>query len=554
MNQDQGNAGGFFSKVLLKVKAAPEPAAPPQAPPQAFTPVVAADSTDPAPDLQQLQERKRRNDAIRRQEFAALRQLRAATTSDIPVPEHAAAFLSSVIEAQDLASTTLEKIDAIEAQMSHQWWQRPGEAGVEPTFDPSAGMPTAPSPANELPKGRASVSKLTETQRRSIPTLGVESIVAPEDAAAEVAYARSSLDLEEAAILFANGDFDSAKARLLELLVYALDAQPLDNEAVGAIWNAALDLYRATGDAEGFEPLAVDYGAHFRREKPLWVSMPEHLKMAPLDGPVTPVVARPPMHWRAPGSLTAEALASLDRQLHATTEPCRLDWSGLQGIDDEALLALTKLIDAWASWKQPIVWIQGAQLLALLERQTPLGHRASDTQWWRLRLAALRLCNQPQAFDQVSLDYCMTYEVSPPSWAAPASPCVMLQDAGEGSGWAQSLERHPLNVMPASDTPLRAAQPLQPRDWGGLAGVIEGDAMPWLQPLQARARLGEPLDIACDWLIRLDFVAAGALLAWAADMQLQGHTLRFTQLHRLVAVFLELIGLPEHAKLAVRRA
>ena len=137
---------------------------------------------------------------------------------------------------------------------------------------------------------------------------------------------------------------------------------------------------------------------------------------------------------------------------------------------------------------------------------------------------------------------------------APPSPCVLLDSAGDDSGWAQSLERSPVTGMAEDASTSPATVGLQPGEWDGLAGVIEGDAMPWLLPLQAKARPGEPLDIACDWLIRLDFVAAGGLLAWAADMHMQGHSLRFTNVHRLVAVLLELIGLPEHAKLGVRRA
>jgi len=79
--------------------------------------------------------------------------------------------------------------------------------------------------------------------------------------------------------------------------------------------------------------------------------------------------------------------------------------------------------------------------------------------------------------------------------------------------------------------------------------VIEGDPQDWLNALAAQAKRGQVLDIACGNLIRLDFVAAGSILNWAADMQNQGYALRFTQLHQLVATFFHVIGIHEHATL-----
>ncbi len=59
----------------------------------------------------------------------------------------------------------------------------------------------------------------------------------------------------------------------------------------------------------------------------------------------------------------------------------------------------------------------------------------------------------------------------------------------------------------------------------GLVGVIEGDLQAWLDALTAQAKPGQVLEVACDNLIRLDFVAAGGLLNWAAEMQNQGYIL-----------------------------
>ena len=62
-----------------------------------------------------------------------------------------------------------------------------------------------------------------------------------------------------------------------------------------------------------------------------------------------------------------------------------------------------------------------------------------------------------------------------------------------------------------------------------------------------------PLTIACDQLIRVDFAAAGSVLNWAAEQQGQGHVVHFHNLQRLVAVFFNVIGISEHAKVIPRK-
>ena len=64
---------------------------------------------------------------------------------------------------------------------------------------------------------------------------------------------------------------------------------------------------------------------------------------------------------------------------------------------------------------------------------------------------------------------------------------------------------------------------------------------------------GQPLVIPCERLIRIDFSAAGSVLNWAADQQAKGRDVRFQDLHRLVAVFFNVIGISEHAWVVPRK-
>lgn len=81
-----------------------------------------------------------------------------------------------------------------------------------------------------------------------------------------------------------------------------------------------------------------------------------------------------------------------------------------------------------------------------------------------------------------------------------------------------------------------------------LQGVIDGDALPWLAEVQEKAKLGEAIAIDCMRLVRMDFAAAGSVLNWSAQMQELGHVLQFSQLHQLLAVFFNVVGIQEHAQ------
>jgi ABC-type transporter Mla MlaB component len=191
----------------------------------------------------------------------------------------------------------------------------------------------------------------------------------------------------------------------------------------------------------------------------------------------------------------------------------------------------------------------GVQALqGLLQANTPSGDRSREPAWWRLRMAALRLMGQHDEFELVALDYCVTYEVSPPSWLSPH--CAFSGDDGAAPA---ALEGAPDSDLFMSGFAL--SQPARTDDGPvvALQGQIDGDATPLLQPLEAMAPAGAPLVVSCERLIRIDFAAVGSVLNWAAEQQAQGRAVHFTQLHRLVAVLFNVIGINEHARVVLRK-
>jgi len=504
--------------------------------------------------LQETMVRKRRNEAIRQQEFAQLRLLRQrneAVGQAAPAQAQPDDALSSVLGQESRSTATLQKIDAIEAQMSGQWWRQPASTSAKGAKPAAQRQPNSKQLSDLPVLGEDSAvqpvaSAVPETKPASSPRT-VPVVRSPASKAFSVLRTfKPHPDLEEAAILFAHGDLESARTRLLEQLLQSLSVQqPVDENKVGVLWHAVLDLCRALGDEAAFEPLAIDYAEHFGRSAPLWFSIPARIGLPALYGDAHRVPPQRQFQWRCPAVLTLGAVTALDTAQAEAPQPWCVSWLRLESIDAAALPALAQLLDAWASHSGQFVFSDAGTLLHLLEQHTAPGDKASPAPWWALRMAVLRMMGRMETYEQVALDYCVTYEVSPPSWVDPVCQCV-VQEEGEANVSILQAALLP-SAIPLS---APASQLFMVPDMGkGLAGVIEGDPQPWLEAIAAQAQRGQVLDIPCCNLIRLDFVAAGSILNWAADMQNRGYSLRFTQLHQLVAAFFYVIGIQEHATL-----
>ncbi|WP_159913259.1 STAS domain-containing protein [Pantoea sp. 18069] len=576
MSTDDSKRGGLFSKVVRFVRHPTVSWS--QLDVQADDPLGQADKQV----LRQALERKRRNDFVRQREFDQLRKLRQQEVQSAGVAESLSESASSPTSFQsslippDARAVTRQKIDAIEEQMSQQWWRnkQPADASTLPmyllsTFPQADSVHVAAAPG--VPDGEAahggadsppgfaltapldwhveagdalepapplSAAQAGEPERAAVTT--TFAVTEPHDPPDWGAQARPlpsiggpapvfvhDPDFEQAAIAFANGNAAGAEALLLALLAQR-EAQP---DMQQPVWQALFDLYRAVGMAERFDVLAIDFAARFGRSAPLWFALSaqrgwvEPGAAADAAGPGARA-----WRWNAPAQLTRQSVAALQRAKAAAPAPWTLIWTALEHIDADALAPFEVLVNEWAQTPGQIIFLDAPVLAQRLQALTVSGDREAPEDGWRLRMAALRLMAQHDSFELVALDYCVTYEVSPPSWTPPRS------------SYLDALEEMPEATETMAQAPAG----------GGLVGCIEGDAMPWLVPLEAQARRDLPLVVDCSELIRLDFAAAGSVLNWSARMQAQGVELRFERMHQLVAVFFGMIGVSDHARLLPR--
>ena len=522
--------------------------------------------------LKEMIERKRRNDFVRRREFDQLRKLRQREVlhgQPEDDPAGRPSFFQSSMTSPDERAVTLKKIDEIEAHMSQQWWKSksasvvPTQPGDMQTQAPGPlAAPTLSGTLHAPLEAKPSVAPLfaddsmilegfgglgvpessDETvllPRPAVPAAVSESVAEPEEFVHDP-------DLEEAAIRFANGDHAGAEAGLLGVLA---QRQHDDPQQQLEIWMTLFDLYRATGQQDRFDVLAIDFAAPFGRSAPLWFSLPEQLGLAPVTAPTAQAAAvQRDFSWAAPATVAVSTVAALQAALARAASPWAMSWSRLSSIDEAAVPLLADQFGQWADRSGQFVFSGVSVLNALLESKTASGDRSNSPEWWRLRMAVLRFMGCPDEFELVALDYCVTYEVSPPSWIAPRCGYV---DSDHAAKSGAPLAGHDLLAREATDPIVAVAS--EGGRTAALSGYIDGDVTPLLESFLPQLRPGEPLVIACDRLIRIDFGATGSVLNWAAEQQAHGQVVQFRNLHRLVAIFFNVIGVNEHAWVIPRK-
>ena len=542
---DSKDAGSFFRKVVKFV-------ANPTLEWGALTPGV-RDSVENELDRAELKamiERKRRNDFVRKREFDMLRKVRreGLTPEQLAALGNASQMGDSEIRMPErdlLPSSGMKaKIDAIEQQMVGVSTTE----GLRGSSDPRS-APTDPMPLRQREPVSAS-APATRTEPAALEPITFKSLDTTSYADPAPGLASSpemALDpeLDEAVIAFANADFTSCEQSLMQLTqASGLRAQHAET------WLALFDLHRATGEAIKFERLALIYAQQFGRSAPQWYSMPQ--QMADAAGEDRSMRARieGQVGWVSPEWFDLEQVAALRAQTLQMPLPWVLDWSALKGIDTEAAARLSELFRLWMPQKLDMRWLHGDRLLQCLQEAAPNGVRDADPVFWMLRLDVLRLINRPDQFDETAIDYCVTYEMSPPSWE-PAQ-CRVRFGGSSGSTWSAATSAVSGLSTSFVESRLTEDGEVGPVWSVDLSGQLVGDISSLLEDMNAQLGTASMINVSCLKLIRVDFIAAGDLLNWVLARRAENRRVGFVDAHRLIALFFGAMGINENATIKIR--
>ena len=563
--------------------------------------------------LKEMIERKRRNDFVRKREFDMLRKMRKREAMvGLDPGGRPSFFQSSMPSKPDDRAKTIKKIDEIEAQMSMQWWKTKhgaasslqsvdssnSQMGVNvsvpaqslatsaravdpPDFlagygvtEPMGLQPLTPSSVPLPITARTTILQagVFKTDPTQLPQLSAPVVMSTlgtfskKAEAGSLSFTRSNMmavevlevshdaELEEASISYANGDDAGAEATLLEML-----APGGSRTGQSEVWMALFDLYRATDSQEKFENTAIRFVEKFDRSAPQWFSMPAIVKQLG-----EPVVQAPSgsqtADWICSSTLGIQTVAALKAALAKVPMPWRLNWINLKTIEPNAVAPLCKVFADWASQPVQLRFTGDSHLHQVLQKATPSDDRTTPQDWWQLRMEALRVTHRPDEFELAALDFCVTYEVSPPAWEVARCDYKSTDNQGAFAAGNTIIGDVYRDSIPSSlssfdgDSQIDALTSQMSHLLSvELSGYIEGDAIAMLEKLETKLMGADIMMISCAKLIRVDFSAAGTLLNWVSARQAENRAVHFSDVHRLVAAFFNVIGITEHAKVTTRR-
>ncbi|QOY94781.1 hypothetical protein IM543_02395 [Massilia sp. UMI-21] len=365
-----------------------------------------------------------------------------------------------------IARATAAKIDEIELEMSSAIFDD------EPAWGSAARRPAA------------------------LPLPDPASAAGPDELPDAAAVPATAPAVEESAILFANGQAAAAETLLR-------DSLPQFGQHERLPWWMLFDLYQATGQEAQFESIAIDYASHFETSPPAWKPLQPVEDAQQLTG-VTATESLGPV-------LDSGIAPRLQRLLAAPAPLVRVELGAVRSATAEGCALLLEALQSLRQEGRELVLAGADTLMATLRPMLVIGERGAGEAPWLLLLELLLLSRREKDFEESAMDYCVTFEVSPPSFDTPKHVSTAAPAPGAGDRF----------LLPA---------------------LALGECAALLDAIDAYAEGRELLVLDCSRLARMDYACATALQGRLRLHTGQQRRVELRELNHLVAALLRLLG------------
>lgn len=507
----------------------------------------------------------------RREKVESKKDSRAVSRAE----SRAGTGLNSLAAQREAARRTEEKIDRIESEMIAA--EAVARAGL-------SSLPTKPAAAEGVPA-------VAKTIRAAAPVEGGTSLVlgdAADAMAIDVNGPALPAILEEAAILYSNGQAQPAALVLRQSLE---DPELAGYQALA--WLMLLDLHQCVGDRAGFEALALQYAARFESSPPGWSDALSPVRTAPAQLSAEGAPAAPAAAPAAAAAFSSRSLAlagAIDTSIveragrfaERAAADAEIDCSQAASVDAAGAQALLALLARFERAKSGLAVVGAERLFTLARAAIEPGRRDPCEACWMLALQALRILGRQQDFDDLGIEYCVTYEVSPPSWepiddsirvvrgAAEASspkavPCGVSVAVGmdamgtpaagtSAAGRSAAVAAAPgAAAAPAAAVVPAVGTPGSPTGAFVLQGEVLGRMQDELKAFRRFASGRGDVVVDCRSLRRMEFVAAGDLLNEVATLRSAGRQVLFVEPNYLVYALMLVMGIHDLAEIRRRK-
>lgn len=315
-------------------------------------------------------------------------------------------------------------------------------------------------------------------------------------------------DIEQAAVLFANGQ-DSAARAVLET-----SARAHQGASAERLWRMLLDLVQVTGDRATFEKLAFEFAQACETSPPTWRAAEPLVATGSAGLPV--LLLQGVLAGRETGEIQALKAAVAKKQ--AT----RVDFGRLASCDEDAAGELVDVLRLARKHNVDLVVDNVAALAERLEKRMVMG-QAESPRAWLLLLELYQRLGQQQAFEDKAIEYAVTFEVSPPSWE-------VVKQHGK------------------ANRPAEPAAPPAAEDAFYLSGELKNCRF---EELRAYLDLHDRPVVDFSRVKRMDFFSAGLLCNTLEPFPRQGKEIVIRNPHHLVAELMGIVGLNGVARIIV---
>jgi ABC-type transporter Mla MlaB component len=200
----------------------------------------------------------------------------------------------------------------------------------------------------------------------------------------------------------------------------------------------------------------------------------------------------------------------------------RLDFGRVAAVDADGAACLLAALQSLRGAGRELVLAGAETLLATVRPMLVIGKRGISPAPWLLLLELLLLTNREKEFEEAAMDYCVTYEMSPPSFEAP---------------------RHVSTAAPAPSQGDRFMLP----------ALVSGPEAALMSAIDAYAQDRNILVLDCSRLARIDYAGAASLLAHLGTHTAAGRSVELRELSHLCAALLRLLGTGDALRLYPHR-
>ena len=322
--------------------------------------------------------------------------------------------------------------------------------------------------------------------------------------------------IEETAILFANAQVEEALAKLLASVRGARSGASMLQQ-----WLMLFDLYQHLGKRAEFEALALEFVPKFERSAPAWIEIERRDDPALATGGIG--------YCALSGTLSEASAPALEKLRVAvgSLRTIRIDCSKLEGLDGPGCRLLRDALASIRKSGKGIMFTGEGRLIRLLEEFCQPGGARTDGAIWDLLLEICRMLDLKGKFEEVAVNYAVSFEVSPPSWESPAA-------AGPKRAPTSGPAESPDGAFVLSGEIIGASEALAARlrEWAAARNVLLIDMS------QAR---------------RVDFVTAGLMLKVFSKLQPAGIPVQIRGASELIRALFHVMGIDKVARIIPRR-